>query len=562
MSSGDTARPRFVDGIGLDTLEPWLDTLRNRGASGQVILQHRALRRSRAPRERILGAALLSLVMFVIWYQALPAVAEIWVSVLEFCRAAVGMAGFTSLVTYELGPFDFSVPYLTFPSGLPDNLLWWIGTAITALLVAASLLTPQRYLPLAYFLRVVAFFQGTSQVYFALWLHHFPYGGAGYVHGNFIAGLMFVSLIPLVLGFTYNLFEFSLSRKILLTVVMVAHMVVMIPFQFFMHALVVYSFSLLFMPVMFFIFGLPANVMMFIAFFGWGFSWRNQWDLDRDRKGNRSRATAAVAAVVLLALCLGVAPAAEGQTVQEIEERLPQVIPEEGPVLERTASAGFGAGKYTGDTNPNNGQFVKVTFNLPGKHSYAVDVGRQQRFGQTGYGIGGNYTKVLDAATSLTVGGNTGTSDLLPYYRLGVTGIRSLAGNVVSAGLSYEKSKVGIKSTGLHAGISRWLAHWILAAGGSVYFGSPGDTTSPSLSLSATWYNWKRIYVGAGITFGRVSYLVLGPTDALVDYNSTSYNLGASYWIDGGSGVNAGVDYGESDYYTVRGWNVSYFRRF
>jgi len=560
MSTGDRDTPRFVDGIGLGTLQPWLETLRNCGTCGGVILQHRALRKSHSPRTQMVRAALLALVSFALWYLILGGVSRFWLGILEFCRAAVGMAGFTSMVTYKLGPFVFDIPYLTFPSGLPDNLLWWVGTALTAVLVAISFLIPLRYLPAAYFLRVVAFFQATAQIYFAFWLHHFPYGGAGYVHGMFIAGLMFASLIPLVLGFTYHLFEFSLGRKVLLTVLMLAHVTVMIPFQFFMHALVVYHFSLLFLPLMFFIFGLPANVMMFIALFGWGFSWRNIWDTNG--KGGGGRLTTAVAAVVLLALCLGVAPAAEGQTIREIEERLPQVIPEDGPVLERTLTAGLGWGKYHGDPNPNNGQFVSVTFNRPGKHSYAVDVGRQQRFTQTGYGIGANYTHILDAATSVTVGGNTGTSDLLPYYRLGVTGTRSLAGNVVSAGLSYEKSKVGIKSTGIHAGISRWLAHWILNAGGSVYFGNPGNTTSPSLNLSATWYNWKKIYVGAGITFGRVSYLVLGPTDALVDYNSTTYNLGASYWIDGGSGVNAGFDYGDSDFYTVRGWSLSYFRRF
>jgi hypothetical protein len=34
--------------------------------------------------------------------------------------------------------------------------------------------------------------------------------------------------------------------------------------------------SLLVMPLLFFVAGLPLNVMMFIALFGWGFSWQDR----------------------------------------------------------------------------------------------------------------------------------------------------------------------------------------------------------------------------------------------------------------------------------------------
>lgn len=551
---------RFVDGTKLGTLEPWLETLRDRGCAGGIILPHRALRHSPSPRKRVAGALLLTAVTFLLWYLSLGFVARVWLEVLEFCRAAVGMAGFTSMVAYELGPFSFEVPYLTFPSGLPTNLLWWIGTALTVVLVAVSLLTPKRYLPAAYFLRVVAFFQATSQVYFALWLHHFPYGGAGYVHGMLIAGLMFVSLVPLVLGFTYHVFDFSLGRKIYLVVIMILHLVVMIPFQYFMHAFVVYHLSLLFMPLMFFIFGLPANVMMFIALFGWGFSWRNKWDVNGG--DDRSRLATVAAVVVLLVLTLGVAPAAEGQSLHEVEDELPVVIPEQEPVLERTLTLGAGWDKYVGDSAWNNGQSASASFSRYGKYSYAFDVGRSERFGLVGYGVGARYTRVLDARTSVNAGASTGTSDLYPEYSLGAGITRSVAGNVVSFGVTHEQSKVDIRTNGLHLGLSRWFAHWILSAGGSVHYGSPGKTTSPSVSFGATWYTWRRLYVGAGVNFGRVSYLVRGATDTLVDYDAHGYTLGASYWLDDRSGLNFGYAYGESDFYVSNGYNIGYFRQF
>ncbi len=560
MKSGEQSAHRFVAGAELGTLEPWLEALRRRGCCGGCISEHRALRHSPSPRKQILGSVLLTTVMLVLWYLSIGGVARLWQAVLEFCRMAVGMGGYTTILAYELGPFRFEIPYLTFSSGSPDNLLWWIGMALAAVLVAVSFLTPRRYLPAAYFLRVVAFFQLTAQLFFALWLHHFPYGGAGYVHGMLIAGLMFVSLIPLVLGLTYYMFDFSLGRKVLLTLVMVGHLTIMIPFQYFMHAYVVHHLSLLFMPLMFFIFGLPANVMMFIAFFGWGFSWRNRWDTEGN--GDRGRLVKTVAVAALLAVCLGAAPPAEGQTAQDLAQRLPEVIPDTTPPLVRTVTAGFGWGEYTGDTNPNNGQFVSVAFSRPGRHAYNIGVGRQERFTQKGYGIGAGYTHVIDPATSLSVGANTGTGDLTPKYRLGVSGSRSVKGNVVTLGLSHEQSKVDIKTNGVHVGVTRWLAHFIFSAGGSVYYGTPGKTTSPSFTLGATYYIWQRLYAGVGFSHGRVSYLVLGPEDILVNYDSTGYNVGVSYWIDGKSGLNVGFDYGDTDFFIVRGYNLSYFRQF
>jgi len=95
------------------------------------------------------------------------------------------------------------------------------------------------------------------------------------VHGMLIASLFLLAFIPLVMGLTYYLFDFSLGRKIFLTLIMIGHLLIMVPLQYLLHAWIMYHFSLLFMPLLFFIAGLPLNVMVFIALFGWGFSWQD-----------------------------------------------------------------------------------------------------------------------------------------------------------------------------------------------------------------------------------------------------------------------------------------------
>lgn len=257
-------------------LEQRLDRLRLRGHRGGFIARHRALLSSPRHRAKVASAVLLSLAFCLALFVARDGVARLWYEILEFWRSVFGMSGFTTMVGYELAGIHFQLPYLHFPAGAPDNQLWWMGTIFTALVLIVSLVLPHRFLPVAYFLRIVGFFQATAQVFFAFWLERFPYAGDGYVHGMLIAGLFLIALIPPVMGFTYYLFDFSLGRKIGLTLAMMGHLLIMIPLQYFLHAWLMYHYSLLAMPLLFFVGGLPLDVMVFIAFFGWGYSWSDR----------------------------------------------------------------------------------------------------------------------------------------------------------------------------------------------------------------------------------------------------------------------------------------------
>jgi hypothetical protein len=265
-----------------------VELLRLRGHRGGFIPRHRALLSSPRDGTKLVTSFLLTVVFWLAFFLGRNAIAGLWHEVLEFWRVALGLSGYTTNVGYELWGLRFTVPYLHFPAGVPDNLTWWIGAVFVAILLVTSLVLPHRYLPLSYFLRIVAFFQTTAQVYFDFWLERFPYSAAGYVHGMMIAGLFLVAITPLVLGLTYYLFDFSLGRKIGLTLAMAGHMLILIPLQFFLQAWFMYHYSLLFMPLLFFIGGLPLDVMVFIALFSWGFSWRDM--LHREEVQRKVRA--------------------------------------------------------------------------------------------------------------------------------------------------------------------------------------------------------------------------------------------------------------------------------
>jgi hypothetical protein len=251
-----------------------LNEERFRGAAGQLVAVHRAL----AVEPRTTGKRLSNIVMVLAvlagWVLIFDQVTIAWAAILDFCQDVFGMRGYALRLQYEHG---LRFPYLGFSSALPGPWLWTLGALLTAGLFIASLFVPRRLLPIASGLRVIAFFQAVAQVFFAIWPEAFPYAGAGYVHGMLIAGLMFITLTPLLLGLTYFVFDFGWRRKLGLMIAVMAHLTVFIPLQFMAHALIIYHLSVLFLPLLFFVFGLPLNVLIFIGFYGWGMSWKNLW---------------------------------------------------------------------------------------------------------------------------------------------------------------------------------------------------------------------------------------------------------------------------------------------
>lgn len=253
-----------------------LEAMRFRGHKGGFISRHRALLISPCDPRKILTSILLVFASVGLWYLCLDAVSRFWAAVMEFWAVVLGFSVGAGMVPYELWGIEFTVPYMDVPCGLPTTFLWWTGIALTIVLVLISLLLPRRFLPVSFFLRIVAFFQGCAQLFFAFWPEAFPYSAGEYIHTMLIAGLMIVPLAPVVLGFTYYLFDFSLGRKIGLTAMLMLHLTVLIPLQYSAHAWIMYHSSLLFLPLLFFVSGLPLDVLVFISLYAWGFSWRSR----------------------------------------------------------------------------------------------------------------------------------------------------------------------------------------------------------------------------------------------------------------------------------------------
>jgi hypothetical protein len=258
-------------------LPPDLERERRRGHAGGFITRHRALLFSPSDPVKMIPAFLLAIAFVLFWYVVNGGLDRYWSTMLNFWQEALGLGGAVTSIQYRLfGAMPFRIPMLHVDAGLPSITAWWFGLFLTAALTVLSAAIPRRYLPVSYLLRVAAFFQGTAQVFFLFWKEAFPYGLTGYLHGMLIASWMFIAIVPIALGLTYFIFDFTLQRKIGLAAIIMGYQTILVPLQYEMHAYVIHHGSLLFMPLMFLVFGLPLNVFSFIAFYSWGASWRDR----------------------------------------------------------------------------------------------------------------------------------------------------------------------------------------------------------------------------------------------------------------------------------------------
>ena len=252
-----------------------VETLRSRGWRGGIIAEHRAFTRLHV-RPAVLAADVgLVAALSLAWIRLLPHVGEFWQRAFLWCSNFVGLHAGIGTVHKTWGNYiSLDVPYLTVPGASPGAATWWITAFLTTLAFVGSYYISEEQLPWRYLLRGLALLQFTALAYFAVAAAKFPHDLSGYTVGMLVFGSLLIGLIPLVLGLTFFVFDFTFLQKLTLAVLSMAHLTLLMPLQYFLHAYVLHE-SILFMPLLYFAFGPFLDVLIFIAFYSWGMSWRN-----------------------------------------------------------------------------------------------------------------------------------------------------------------------------------------------------------------------------------------------------------------------------------------------
>jgi hypothetical protein len=251
-----------------------LAEITRRGVHGTRIQPHRAFLRLESSRARFIAAAILPVPLSLAWVYANPWIVAWWVVAIERSRRALALPGETTMVLYAWGPvLRLAIPVLSVASGPPSRQIWIATAVVTALTGIGTFALPQRFLPLSLVIRAAVFVQSTALAYFYFLPERFPYAIADFTLGGLWVGFMLIAVVPLLFGLTFYIFDFGIHVKVGLTLVVMLHLAVLLPFQYVLHAYLLHRFSLLLMPLLFTFFGLVVEVSICIALYGWGMSW-------------------------------------------------------------------------------------------------------------------------------------------------------------------------------------------------------------------------------------------------------------------------------------------------
>ncbi|PUA18825.1 hypothetical protein [Glaciimonas sp. PCH181] len=243
------------------------------GHRGDQIRMHRSLRVLEFPRSRWLQIVLLPLGLNVLTLLAVTRLARFWSIFLLFWFDRLDLPGqITHTGQFALLGQLVTVPAIHLAGAIPTTSGWLLHIALTLFVLALSFWLPISYMPLRYLLRVLVFVHSTALFYFGFSPASFPYDLETYSRDALVMMIVFLLIIPWLLAFSYYIYSFPVAKKIGFTLVMMLYFCVFAPTQLLVHAIFLYHFSALMLPLLYLVFGAFLNVMLFMAFYSWAMS--------------------------------------------------------------------------------------------------------------------------------------------------------------------------------------------------------------------------------------------------------------------------------------------------
>jgi hypothetical protein len=234
---------------------------------------HRALAHFRLEPINLVTAIFLFVFFQSIWLLLLPKTCQLWTRVMILGIRILPLRAELGLAHHHLTAFiTFDIPYLRMEPVLPSALDWWLTCGITVALFAVSFFLSGRLVPVMYLLRGILLVPATALLYFLFLPARFPHTPDSYMEGYVTAGIVLISIVPLLFGLIYYIFDFGLLKKAFLTTIAMTHLALFLPLQVLFQALFLQK-TVMFMPVLYVIFGMPVNILMIVAFYSWGMTW-------------------------------------------------------------------------------------------------------------------------------------------------------------------------------------------------------------------------------------------------------------------------------------------------
>jgi hypothetical protein len=249
---------------------------RSMGVKGTKILKHRALRSMTLSNSAMQTAILLPIFINVILWFNLDTIAALWSDIISYWMDKLNLGYGVAHMGMKIWARDISIPYPAVPTTFPSESTVLTNLIYSTIFALVSFMLPRVHMPVIYLLRASLLIHGTSVLYFYFWPESFPYDLGSYVGGMMGLGLYLLGLAPVLLALLYYVLDFPLWRKVVVTLAMIAFFIILFPFQYMLYSLMLASWTMLYMPLLYIMFGPLLNTLMFVCWYSCAMTWRSK----------------------------------------------------------------------------------------------------------------------------------------------------------------------------------------------------------------------------------------------------------------------------------------------
>ena len=259
-----------------ELLQNKIDDIRFRGFGGTTIQMHRAIKQVKLSRANVVLAVCLPPIFNLLLLALLGPMLAMWEAIFGYWTGSLAPHATLGTHVIDLGRYIALISYPQLSAEEPGFYCFMLTVFVSLLLYLLTFrVTPDHMLPLMYIVRACMIIQATALLYFYLWPGRFPHRADAILADALTMSVYFMFLIPWLLGLTFYIFNFTIWQKMGATVLMLLYFAVALPMQYLAHALILHHFSLLFLPILYLVFGIFIDIMMFVALYSWAMSWES-----------------------------------------------------------------------------------------------------------------------------------------------------------------------------------------------------------------------------------------------------------------------------------------------
>ncbi len=233
---------------------------------------HRAITPLKVTPWLMAQAIVLPVLLCGLLFWAKPLLLDFWRNCILFWSGGLDVPFFRSTQLNEAGQYALVLSGAGSAAPLPTPTIMLVTAVVTVLAFLLSLGMKYESFPLKYPLRIVCTIQAVALVYFWLTPAVFPYTIARHSEELLTIGYVVILTTPVMLAMGYYILNQSLLAKLGYTLLILGFLVIMVPHQVLVQALIMQHLSVLFMPVLYICFGAVFDALVFVALYSWAAS--------------------------------------------------------------------------------------------------------------------------------------------------------------------------------------------------------------------------------------------------------------------------------------------------